>query len=51
MNNKLSWDKPILHKISIGKRCNPVKPQIDLCETQGIPQQGTTCTGNKIGLS
>ena len=51
MIKKLNWKKPILNRINLGKRCNPVKPQIDQCEATGVPQQGTTCTGNKVGLS
>ena len=51
MIKKQKWKKPVLNRIHLGKACNPAKPQIDLCEQTGTPQQGTQCAGNKVGLS
>lgn len=51
MKEKKIWKKPELHKINLGRVCNPAHPQIDVCEIQGTPQQSQRCAQNKVGLS
>jgi len=51
MEKKDPWTKPALNKLTLGVRCNPARPQINICEQLGIPQEGISCAGNKVGLS
>ncbi|MCD6579297.1 hypothetical protein J7L48_07455 [bacterium] len=47
---KLKWQRPVLKKIIIDKRCNPAHPQWVTCNANN-PQTAASCTKNKIGLS